>query len=96
MATDLHIEPSHLRPLRSRRGLEVEVQRLLQISQSLLFGSPLAGNVYLEALRDEPMVFSRDARSKPSLQCTGSHPWLTGLTYTSNDISSSENSTSPA
>jgi hypothetical protein len=42
----------------------VQFKRLAKISQSFLFGAPLAGDIYVQALRDEPVALTLDSRGK--------------------------------
>ena len=48
----------------SLRGLEVEFKSLLEVAQSLFFGLALTGYVDLQALRNVPIPFTPDCRSK--------------------------------
>jgi len=64
---NLDLDRPDLRHSRSVRGLEVEFPRFLQIGQRLLFALTLAGNVEFQALRDVPIAFPPNGRSKGSL-----------------------------
>ena len=48
----------------------MQFKRLAKISQSFLFGAPLAGDIHVQALRDEPFALTPDSRGKGTLHIT--------------------------
>jgi hypothetical protein len=58
--------PNFRRACRPRR-LEMKLQRLLQICESLLFAVTLAGDIHFKTLRDIPMPFAPDTRRERAL-----------------------------
>lgn len=55
---NLDLDSSDLRWPRRVRRLEVKLQGFLQILQRFFFGFALAGDIYIEALRDVPIAFA--------------------------------------
>ena len=49
---------------RGPRWFEVQLQRFLQVGESLFFAFTLAGDIDFEALRNVPLSFAPDGRGK--------------------------------
>jgi hypothetical protein len=63
---NLDLNGTNFWELRGLRRLEVKFQGFLQIGESLFLGLTLAGDVDFEALRNIPISFAPDCRSKRS------------------------------
>ena len=48
----------------------MQFKRLAKISQSFLFGAPLAGDIHVQALRNKPVALTPDSRGKWTLHIT--------------------------
>ena len=64
---NFNLDGADLRHSCGLRDFEVKLQRLLQISQGLVFALALAGNIQLQALRDVPIPFTPNGCGERSL-----------------------------
>jgi hypothetical protein len=67
---NLYLDAAHLGRVTGDGRFEVQLERLAQIVESLLFASALTGNIHVQALRNKPITLAPNRYREGTLHTT--------------------------